>query len=282
MFMIWDQLPEPDPPLTVGIDGGYVHAREGDNRKAGWFEVIVGKSMPETGDNKRFAFVHQYDEKPKRRLYETLKRQGLAMHQAITFLSDGGDTVRDLQVQISPYAEHVLDWFHVTMRITTMKQMAVKFLALPELENLDAKLDSVKWYLWHGNVYCALERLGWIRLDLDMYEEEEILHRKQFRRLVQAVDEFETYIAHNEPFIPNYGERYRHNETISTAFVESTVNEVISRRMVKKQQMRWTQKGAHLLLQVRTHSLNDDLRDTFARWYPGMAATSTSELPLVV
>ncbi len=115
-----------------------------------------------------------------------------------------------------------------------------------------------------------------------MYEEEEILHRKQFRRLVQAVDEFETYIAHNEPFIPNYSERYRHNEPISTAFVESTVNEVISRRMVKKQQMRWTQKGAHLLLQVRTHTLNDDLRDTFARWYPGMAATSISELPLAV
>jgi hypothetical protein len=27
--------------------GGYVHARDGDNRKAGWFEVIVGKSLPE-------------------------------------------------------------------------------------------------------------------------------------------------------------------------------------------------------------------------------------------
>ena len=33
----WEQLPEPGPPLTVGIDGGYVHARDGDNRKAGWF-----------------------------------------------------------------------------------------------------------------------------------------------------------------------------------------------------------------------------------------------------
>jgi len=41
----WNQLPRPDLPLTVGIDGGYVHARNGDNRKAGWFEVIVGKSM---------------------------------------------------------------------------------------------------------------------------------------------------------------------------------------------------------------------------------------------
>jgi hypothetical protein len=44
-------------------------------------------------------------------------------------------------------------------------------------------------------------------------------------------------------FIPNYGDRYRHDETISTAFVESAVNYVVSKRFVKKQQMRWTQRG---------------------------------------
>ncbi|GAC1308641.1 MAG: hypothetical protein NVSMB27_46200 [Ktedonobacteraceae bacterium] len=31
----WEKLPEPAEPLIVGIDGGYVHAREGQNRKAG-------------------------------------------------------------------------------------------------------------------------------------------------------------------------------------------------------------------------------------------------------
>ena len=39
------RLPEPDPSLTVGIDGCYVHARDGENCKAGWFEVSVGKSI---------------------------------------------------------------------------------------------------------------------------------------------------------------------------------------------------------------------------------------------
>jgi hypothetical protein len=42
--------------------------------------------------------------------------------------------------------------------------------------------------------------------------------------------------------------------------------------MVKKQQMRWSLRGAHLLLQVRTRVLNDDLSADFARWYPGFAA----------
>ena len=52
--------------------------------------------------------------------------------------------------------------------------------------------------------------------------------------------------------------------TVSTRFGP------VSKRMVKKQQMRWTPRGAHLLLQVRTRVLNDDLRATFERWYPGL------------
>ena len=62
--------------------------------------------------------------------------------------------------------------------------------------------------------------------------------------------------------------RRRQGETISTAFVESTINQVVSRRFVKKQQMQWTLKGAHLLLQTRTKVLNNELEDVFRRWFP--------------
>jgi hypothetical protein len=37
--------------------------------------------------------------------------------------------------------------------------------------------------------------------------------------------------------------------------------------MVKRQQMRWTLRGAHPL-QVRTRVLNDELADVLRRWYP--------------
>jgi lysophospholipase L1-like esterase len=50
--------------------------------------------------------------------------------------------------------------------------------------------------------------------------------------------------------------------------VESTINQVVSRRFVKKQQMQWTLKGAHLLLQMRTKVLNNELEDVFRRWFP--------------
>ncbi len=53
------------------------------------------------------------------------------------------------------------------------------------------------------------------------------------------------------------------------AFVESIVNQVVNKRFCKKQHMQWTPKGAHLLLQIRTAVLNDDLEAVFRTWYPG-------------
>jgi hypothetical protein len=88
-------------------------------------------------------------------------------------------------------------------------------------------------------------------------------------RMRKYVRELAAYIAHNAASIVNYGERYRNGERISTAFTESTINQVVSKRMVKKQQMQWTPEGAHLLLQVRTQVLNDDWEATFRSWYPG-------------
>jgi hypothetical protein len=92
-------------------------------------------------------------------------------------------------------------------------------------------------------------------------------------KLTQAVQDFTRYIQANHAFIPNYGERYRYGEKIATGFVESTVNQVISKRFVKRQQMRWTKKSAHLLLQIRTKVLNKELRSTFECWYAKMPPT---------
>ncbi len=86
--------------------------------------------------------------------------------------------------------------------------------------------------------------------------------------MLKYVRELATYIANNAPYIVNYGERYRNGERISTSFTESAINQVVSKRMVKKQQMQWTPEGAHLLLHVRTQVLNEDWADTFRTWYP--------------
>ena len=124
-------------------------------------------------------------------------------------------------------------------------------------------------------MFQALRHLQFVEMDLEgaAFENQE----ETTRKLLKAVEEFSTYIQRNRGFIPNYGERYRNGERISTGFVESAVNQVISKRFVKKQQMRWTPRGAHLLLQTRTKVLNGDLEDTFRRWYPAFRSKSKTE-----
>jgi hypothetical protein len=96
-------------------------------------------------------------------------------------------------------------------------------------------LERLKWYLWHGNVYKALQVVQAVEMDLDATVATS--GHGTARKLIKAVEEFHTYIANNRSFIPNYGERYHAGERISMGFVESTVNQVISKRFCKKQQM---------------------------------------------
>lgn len=125
----WGHLPIPDGPITVGIDGGYVRDWEAKQRN---FEMIIGKSTlaftrdeeAEYPSSKCFGFVQTCDPKAKRGLYGVLKAQGFQLNQQITFLSDGEDAVRDLQLYLSPEAEHILDWFHLSMRLTVLGQYA--------------------------------------------------------------------------------------------------------------------------------------------------------------
>src|SRR5258708_8675485 len=79
--------------------------------------------MPEEGAAKCFAYVQSYDTKPKRRLFELMKSQGLQANQQVILLSDGANDVRELPLYLSPESEHWLDWFHVAIRLRVTAQM---------------------------------------------------------------------------------------------------------------------------------------------------------------
>ena len=261
----WDDLPIPDGRMVIGLDGGYI--RDWRDRKRN-FELIVGRSMPEEGEARYIGFVHGYDRKPQRRIIDHLRRQGFQADQDLTFITDGGEEVRALAERISPCSEHVLDWFHITMRITVLRQFAQGLVHHDKEAGMAAldELRRIKWFLWHGNTYRAREAIDDLLLDLEALDS----RYPNLRKFRTAMREFQVYIASNEASLINYGERYRSGERISSAFVEATVNAVISKRFAKKQQMQWSRRGAHLLLQTRTRALDGSLRAAFEHWYPGM------------
>lgn len=74
-------------------------------------------------------------------------------------MSDGGESVRRLVSRIGPEAEHVLDWFHVAMRLTVLVQMA-KGACPSDKEWTEARLrdlERLKWLLWHGHARQAVD-----------------------------------------------------------------------------------------------------------------------------
>jgi hypothetical protein len=199
----WERLPIPDGPITVGIDGGYV--RHWDEKKQ-HFEVMVGKSIlafrredeEDSPSSTCFGFVQTLDTKPKQRLFEVLQSQGHQMNQQRTFLSDDGDTVRDLQLYLTPHAEHLLDWLHVARRLTVMQQTAK---GLPETihddeatyrlrEPVGQQLERLKWSLWPGNVYKAFHKIAALAMDLDVAVA--TTGAATARKLLKAVEEFHT------------------------------------------------------------------------------------------
>ncbi len=210
------------------------------------------KSVPDEREAKCFGFVSSYDTKSKRRFYEHLKSQGMQPHQKMDFLSDGADNLRNLQTYLNAESTHILDWFHITMRLTVLNQYVLGMLKVDEKigSNLQKLMVSIKWNLWHGKVGEALRKTEKIEDYLEEHKEDKVSKDRyeKLKAFGTYADEFHTYISNNRSFIVNYSDRYLHGETITTSFIESTVNYVIAKRFSKKQSMQWTKKGTHLLL----------------------------------
>ena len=169
---------------------------------------------------------------------------------------------------MSPKATHILDWHHVTMKLTVLGQYGKGLAQCEAVRGAEIcdQIERLKWSLWHGQVDKALGKIDDLKTSIESFR----TSYARFTQLVKALSALRTYIVNNRHLIPNYGERHRNGEPIATGFVESTVNEVVSRRFCKKQQMQWSKPGAHLLLQTRVKTLDGELGAIFKRWYPDM------------
>jgi hypothetical protein len=166
------------------------------------------------------------------------------------------------------------------MRLTVLKHYAKGLVHHDQElgEEIQHTLERLKWSLWHGTLSKALQKIDDIEsrmLEGLIYNFEDTYPK--FKPLAKAVEEFRTYIENNGNLIPNYGARYRYGESIATGFVESTVNQVVSKRFCKRQQMPWSTRGAHLLLPMRVKTLNRALGSVFKRWDPDIQVEELAE-----
>ena len=251
----------PAGEVVLGLDGGYVRNRQ--PRPERTFEIVAGRVLSDQDETTRFAFVREGSASGGETIARLLRQRGTTAETRVTVLSDGDAGLRAIQRAAAPEAEPVLDWFHIAMRWQHVHQLASG--AIHQGQPAEARtwlldrIDRAKWALWNGQLAKTLGHLS----ELRVWTWNVRADPSWLEHLRTHLSELTCYLDANADSLPNYGARHRQGAAISTAFVESTVNEIVSRRMVKRQQMRWNRETVQPFLTVRVHVLNDTLEDAF-------------------
>ena len=237
--------------------------------------IIAGRAVLDDGSCKVYGYVNREVTSAATRLDHFLSEQGAAQDQKITIVSDGaGEFEKAVNGSQRPLTR-ILDWFHIAMKFRAVEQSAQKFpdLSAPNGRSVPDEIASAKWLTWHGRGSEAVERLKSLHDMIGLAPED-----AAYRALWWNLRGTHWYLQSNSQYLVNYGWRYRRGMPISS-IAESAVNEVVSLRCAKKRQMRWTNKGAHLLVQVRVAVLNGELK---MRDMPGRRRTFTEKRMTII
>lgn len=256
--------------ITLSIDGGHVSSVRSYQVRS--FEIIVAQVSNDNDRQLVFASVPAEADHEVPQLRGVLRSLGATETTPITILSDGAGGPRNVgqAASIGP-THHVLDWFHLAMRIQHLAQTA-KGWPKDTVENckesarlVDVVEEHIRWRLWHGQVQRALDLIGETLGPLEATANDAASPvAAQAGKVAAALQSLETYVAGQSEIIIDYATARRCEQPISTATTESTVQWLLHRRMNASQQMRWSPRGAHLMLKVRTAVVNGTLAQDLA------------------
>ena len=124
-----------------------------------------------------------------------------------------------------------------------------------------AEVDRLHWRIWNGKASDARITLERIRELMPAFRGTRGRGSQSpaARRLWTALREIDRYLSSQSAWLINYAERHHAGLRVGTSITEGTANFLVNRRMNKEQQMRWSRRGADLLLQVRCAVINGKL-----------------------
>jgi hypothetical protein len=246
---------------VVMLDGAYIRAVPGHQTRN--FEAICGKVEREGHAARRFALVRSVAGQPHALLRAALLDQGWREGEAVTAISDGDPALPALvRSATGGPVEPISDWFRLSMRVHHVEQVmgglcALEPPPLAPLDHVQVDVERLRYLLWNGCHDKACEALGritsWAK---DAVVLNDPAMEARTKRLVARCTELQTCIDNNEDALIDYGQRCRAGKPISTSRAEGTVNQLVSARMNKRKQMRWSPRGAHRVLQVRAAVLD--------------------------
>ena len=247
--------------IIVALDGAHVRSVPGYQVRH--FEAITGKVEVRGRPARRFALVGSVTEQPARLVRAALANQGWHENQPVTVISDGDPALPALVgAAAGRPPRHILDWFHLSMRVRHIEQVMQGLKALDvrhqgPLDYIEIDVERLRHLLWNG-YHDETHRL--LASIVGMASNFVLLNGPAVEpkawRFAGLCEDLRVYISNNHDAMIDYGRRWRKGRPISTSRAESLVNNLVNARMNKRRQMRWSPSGAHRVLQVRAAVLD--------------------------
>jgi hypothetical protein len=276
----------PGAAISVSVDSTFIRSCEAGERH---LEVRVGNAETHAGGRRVFAAVAGSQTDLVALIGRALDSVGRTGATALTGFTDGCAGLRLILAGAGITEPPILDWFHVGMRLQHLEQTAGA-LSTDTSARREAKaviveeVDRLRWRLWNGKAKDAQVSIERIRKVMHAFQGEVAERRSRApssRKLWTALLALDGYLTGQANWMVNYAERHRAGLRVGTAITEGTANFLVNRRMNKSQQMRWTRRGADLLLQVRCAVYNGTFGSTFGQRFvpandthPGLAAAA--------
>ena len=239
---------------AVSVDSAWVRHCDSKIGCGRHVNIVAGRATFTDGPPKLYAYVHKEVTSAAARLDQFLSRNGVATDERVTLISDDAGEF-EKTVQGSQLARgRILDWFHIAMKFKVAQRSVFgsKMIDSMERESVETEIIHAKWLVWHGKGSKAVKRIK--ALDGRLLTREGY----EFGTLWWNLNSVSGYLRNNAHTLVNYGARHRKGLPISSSIAESAVNQVVSHRMAKKRQMRWTDEGAHCMALVRVAVLNGE------------------------
>ncbi len=271
--------------IVVTLDSTFIRSCEDGERH---LEVRVGNVETEAGGRQVFGAVAKADTDIRVLLGRSLDAVGRTEATALTAFTDGCPGLRRILADAGVTGMPMLDWFHIAMRLQHLKQIASGLSADDPVQTaaktvIVEAVERLHWRLWNGKAKDAQISIDRIREVMHHFQSEPGRRKSvaPARKLWTALHALDGYLTGQSDWMVNYAERHRAGWRVGTAITEGTANFLVNRRMAKSQQMRWSRRGADLLLQVRCAVYNGTLGSGFGQRfqpandpYPPMAVAA--------
>jgi hypothetical protein len=256
-----------EPPMLVGLDGGWVCSREQRGGMEGKVAVVCAKveELPMPLFSSTFSWSQRGPRRPPRQRHRLTQRRYVATFgpsehlgklavasartvseqgpRPVVLLADGAQWIKTQQAKHFPHATCILDWAHLWREVRHAILVAARAKPLCARER-DYQLHLHRTWLWYGQVEQALQGLRTLATGLPAEARE-------------AITKAITYLEHQRPWIGSYEHWRCLGYPVGSGMIERAVGLVINRRM-KKRGMRWKRVNGTAVVALRTDVLNDD------------------------